>query len=82
MPFQFCIFLYFPEYSNLPLNEQMRLLQGSWGEILTLSLIYRSQKSMNKQNMKSLAVETIGRTNSSNHQGNMSSHSRNTSQVG
>ena len=24
------------------MNEQMRLLQGSWGEIITLSIIYRS----------------------------------------
>ena len=26
------------------MNEQMRLLQGSWGEIITLSIIYRSLK--------------------------------------
>ena len=33
---------FYPGFSTLPMNEQMRLLQGSWGEIITLSIIYRS----------------------------------------
>ena len=37
----------------------MRLLQGSWGEILTLSLIYRSQESISKQSSKSMEDEVI-----------------------
>ena len=59
----------------------MRLLQGSWGEILTLSLIYRSQESVNKQNIKISANENKGRTNSSNLEGSISSNNRNSSQV-
>ena len=38
------IFTFYPGFSTLPMNEQMRLLQGSWGEIITLSIIYRSLK--------------------------------------
>ena len=37
-------------FKNLPLNEQMRLLQGSWGEILSLTLVFRTLESSNKQN--------------------------------
>ena len=33
---------YFPGFSELSLNDQMRLLQSSWSEILTLSLVFRS----------------------------------------
>jgi len=35
----------FPGFSDLSLNDQMRLLQGSWSEILTLSLCFRSLQS-------------------------------------
>ena len=59
----------------------MRLLQGSWGEILTLSLIYRSQESVNKQNIKTSADETKGQTNSFDQEGSISSNNRNSSQV-
>ena len=38
------IFIFYLGFSTLPVNEQMRLLQGSWGEIITLSIIYRSLK--------------------------------------
>ena len=38
------IFTFYLGFSTLPVNEQMRLLQGSWGEIITLSIIYRSLK--------------------------------------
>ena len=30
---------------ELSLNDQMRLLQGSWSEVLTLSLVFRSLPS-------------------------------------
>ena len=59
----------------------MRLLQGSWGEILTLSLIYRSQESMNKQSSKSMEAENKSRSNSSNQVANKSSQSQKSSQV-
>lgn len=29
-------------FTELSLNDQMRLLQGSWSEVLTLSLVFRS----------------------------------------
>lgn len=32
----------FPGFTDLPLNDQMRLLQSSWCEILTLMLAFRS----------------------------------------
>jgi hypothetical protein len=32
----------FAGFSELSLNDQMRLLQNSWSEILTLSLVFRS----------------------------------------
>ena len=59
----------------------MRLLQGSWGEILTLSLIYRSQESMNKQSSKSMEAENKSRSNSFNQVANKSSQSQKSSQV-
>ncbi|XP_040565089.1 steroid hormone receptor ERR2 isoform X4 [Lepeophtheirus salmonis] len=31
-----------PGFSNLTINDQMKLLQSSWSEILVLSLVYRS----------------------------------------
>lgn len=31
-----------PGFTDLSLNDQMRLLQSTWGEILTLTLAYRS----------------------------------------
>jgi estrogen-related receptor ERR len=31
-----------PGFTDLSLNDQMRLLQGSWSEVLTLSLIFRT----------------------------------------
>lgn len=31
-----------PGFSSLPLNDQMRLLQSTWAEILTFSLAWRS----------------------------------------
>uniref|UniRef100_A0A0K8TSL8 Putative estrogen receptor-related receptor n=1 Tax=Tabanus bromius TaxID=304241 RepID=A0A0K8TSL8_TABBR len=31
-----------PGFPDLPLNDQMRLLQATWAEILTLQLVYRS----------------------------------------
>ncbi|KAL3287858.1 hypothetical protein HHI36_002316 [Cryptolaemus montrouzieri] len=31
-----------PGFTDLPLNDQMRLLQSTWAEILTLTLAYRS----------------------------------------
>jgi len=31
-----------PGFTDLTLNDQMRLLQGTWAEILTLSLAFRS----------------------------------------
>lgn len=31
-----------PGFTDLSLNDQMRLLQSTWAEILTLSLAYRS----------------------------------------
>ena len=34
--------LFPPGFSELSLNDQMRLLQSSWSEILTLSLVFRS----------------------------------------
>ena len=45
-------------FSNLQLNEQMRLLQGSWCEILTLIIIYRSLEASSKANLKSLTNST------------------------
>jgi estrogen-related receptor ERR len=36
---------FFPGFSELTLNDQMRLLQRSWPEILTLGLCFRSQAS-------------------------------------
>ena len=59
----------------------MRLLQGSWGEILTLSLIYRSQESINKQSSKSMEAENKSRSNSSNQVANVSSQSQKSSHV-
>ena len=59
----------------------MRLLQGSWGEILTLTLIYQSLEYANKQNVKSLEAGSKCRTNSFNQSANMSSHNQNSSQV-
>ena len=59
----------------------MRLLQGSWGEILTLSLIYRSQESMNKQSSKLMEAENKSRSNSFNQVANKSSQSQKSSQV-
>ena len=59
----------------------MRLLQGSWGEILTLSLIYRSQESISKQSSKSMEDENKSRSNSSNQVANVSSQSQKSSQV-
>ena len=32
----------FSGFTDLSLNDQMRLLQCSWSEILTLTLVYRS----------------------------------------
>lgn len=34
--------LYFAGFAELPLNDQMRLLQGTWVELLTLTLAFRS----------------------------------------
>merc|ERR1712012_980082 len=31
-----------PGFTDLSLNDQMRLLQGSWSEVLTLSLVFRT----------------------------------------
>ncbi|KAI1302328.1 Estrogen-related receptor gamma [Halotydeus destructor] len=36
-----------PGFTDLVLNDQMRLLQASWGEVLSLSLAYRSHQYMN-----------------------------------
>ena len=44
---------YFTGFNKLPLNEQMRLLQGSWGEILSLTLVYRTLESASKYSGKS-----------------------------
>ena len=33
---------YFVGFTDLSLNDQMRLLQGSWSEVLTLSLVFRT----------------------------------------
>uniref|UniRef100_A0ABD2XF01 Estrogen receptor n=1 Tax=Trichogramma kaykai TaxID=54128 RepID=A0ABD2XF01_9HYME len=37
-----------PGFSNLPLNDQMRLLQSTWAEILTFSLAWRSMPNTGK----------------------------------
>ena len=33
---------HFVGFTDLSLNDQMRLLQGSWSEVLTLSLVFRT----------------------------------------
>ena len=64
-------------FNNLPLNEQMRLLQGSWGEILSLSLVYRTLESGNTHSSSDYNKET----GSSNKVVKMSSSIRNSCQV-
>lgn len=39
-----------PGFSELSLNDQMRLLQSSWSEILTLSLVFRSLPTSGRLN--------------------------------
>ncbi|CAH0550131.1 unnamed protein product [Brassicogethes aeneus] len=41
-----------PGFADLPLNDQMRLLQSTWAEILTLTLAYRSLPSINLGKLK------------------------------
>ena len=40
----------FSGFSELSLNDQMRLLQSSWSEILTLSLVFRSLPTSGRLN--------------------------------
>ena len=68
-------------FNNLPLNEQMRLLQGSWGEILSLTLVYRTLESGYTQTGKSASSDYNKETHSSNKVVKMSSSSRNSCQV-
>lgn len=41
-----------PGFTDLSLNDQMRLLQSTWAEILTLTLAYRSIPLMSLQRLK------------------------------
>lgn len=41
-----------PGFTDLSLNDQMRLLQSTWAEILTLTLAYRSIPLMGLQRLK------------------------------
>ena len=59
----------------------MRLLQGSWGEILSLTLVYRTLESGNTQTGKSSSSDYNKETGSSNKVVKMSSSSRNSCQV-
>jgi hypothetical protein len=66
-------------FNNLPLSEQMRLLQGSWGEILSLTLVYRTLESSNKHNGRSASSDY--KKDASKQVVNLSSSTRYLSQV-
>ncbi|VVC37639.1 Zinc finger, nuclear hormone receptor-type,Nuclear hormone receptor, ligand-binding [Cinara cedri] len=40
-----------PGFTDLSLNDQMRLLQSTWAELLTLTMAYRSLEQFNNQNV-------------------------------
>lgn len=42
-----------PGFTDLSLNDQMRLLQSSWTEVLTLALVFRSLPKLGKLNFAS-----------------------------
>jgi len=42
-----------PGFTDLTLNDQMKLLQSSWTEVLTLTLVYRSLPKLGKLNFAS-----------------------------
>ena len=74
-------FIFWIGFNNLPLNDQMRLLQGSWGEILSLTLVYRTLESSSIQTGKSASPDYNKETHSSNKLVKMTSSSRNSCQV-
>lgn len=49
----FFYFIFLAGFTDLPLNDQMRLLQVSWTELLTLQLSFRSIPVTGKLNFAS-----------------------------
>lgn len=48
-----------PGFTDLSLNDEMRLLQSTWAEILTLTLAYRSMKLLSSGKLRFAADFTL-----------------------
>ena len=59
----------------------MRLLQGSWGELLSLTLVYRTLESSNKQRGRSASSDNNKDANSPKQVINLLSSNGNSCQV-